>query len=362
MPFFLLPAGLVVLLSLCLPAAQAEPLKVDAAQAKALQLQTAVPEPVAAGGVVRLQGQVQWPPTALRVLSTPVDAVVQQVGVAVGDAVPARRALMQLESPELVGWQRDYRDRQLQLEQARRVAERDARLLEEGLVPAQRAQASRTALDSAEAALQERRAVLQLAGVAPDAGLSGRATVQAPAAGRVAEVFVQPGQRVPAGAPLLSVATPGPLWLVLQAPAPVAAQLRPGDEAQVPGCGTPARVASLAVQVDAVSQLRQVRAVWRDPPACALPGQRVEAEVRLQAAGQAWLIDAAAVVRQNGRDHVYVQRAGGFEAVAVQRLGQGQDGRAQVRPLAGQWTAQDRIVVQGAVALKGLAAGLSAGE
>jgi cobalt-zinc-cadmium efflux system membrane fusion protein len=288
-----------------------------------------------------------------------VDAVVQQVQVAAGDAVPARGALVQLDSPALVGWQREHREAQLQRDLARRVAERDASLLEEGLIPAQRAQASRTALDSAEAALREQQQRLQLSGVRPDAGLSGHAAVLAPTAGRVAEVMVQPGQRVAAGTPLLSLALPGPLWLVLQAPADAAAQLRVGDPVQVPGCATPAWVQTLNVQVDALSQLRLVRAAWPDAPACVLPGQRVEAEVRLRAVADAWWLPGAALVRQDGRDQVYLQRPGGYEAVPVQRLAQGADGRVQVRPQQGRWTAQDRIVVQGAVALKGLAAGLS---
>lgn len=344
------------------PFLHAEPLKLSAAQAKALQLQSAAPQAVADGGTLRLQGQVQWPPASLRVLSAPVEALVQQVQVAAGDAVTARRALVMLESPELVSWQRDYQERQLQVEQARRVAERDASLLEEGLVPAQRAQASRTALDSAQAALRERRSLLQLSGVAPDAGLSGRAVVASSTAGRVAEVFVQPGQRVAAGAPLLSVAAPGPLWLVMQVSAEQAQRLQVGDTVQLPGCDATARIETLAAQVDPASQLRAVRAVWREAPACALPGQRVEAQVRLAAGAQAWWVAAAALVRQGGQEQVYLQRADGFEAVPVQRLGQGPDGRVQVRPLQGRWSAQDRVVVQGAVALKGLAAGLTAGE
>lgn len=225
--------------------------------------------------------------------------------------------------------------------------------------------------------------------MAPDASLSGRTQVAAPAAGRVTEVLVQPGQRVSAGAPLLSLALPGPLWLVLQAPAEVAAQLKAGDAVQVMGCDAVARVETLGAQVEAASQMRVVRAVWPRPPACVLPGQRVEATVKLSQPMPAWWLPSAALVRQDGKDQVYVQRPTGserpqgqaapspppeggkktwggpalsYEAVPVQRIAQGADGRVQVRPVTGTWTAQDRIVVQGAVALKGLAAGLAGGE
>lgn len=368
---------------------QAAPLVVQPEQARALQLQTAAPVAAAEGGSLRLQGQVQLPPASLRVLSAPVEALVEQVQVGVGDAVAARRPLVLLNSPELVSWQREHRQAQLQAEQARSVAERDAKLLEEGLIPAQRAQASRHQQAAADAALRERRQLLQLAGVAPDASLSGRTQVAAPAAGRVTEVLVQPGQRVSAGAPLLSLALPGPLWLVLQAPAEVAAQLKAGDAVQVMGCDAVARVETLGAQVEGASQMRVVRAVWPRPPACVLPGQRVEATVKLSQPMPAWWLPSAALVRQDGKDQVYVQRPTGserpqgqaapspppeggkktwggpalsYEAMPVQRIAQGADGRVQVRPVTGTWTAQDRIVVQGAVALKGLAAGLAGGE
>ncbi|MEO8298618.1 MAG: efflux RND transporter periplasmic adaptor subunit [Burkholderiales bacterium] len=355
----------------------AGPLAVSPEQARSLQLQTAAPVPASDGGSLRLQGQVQLPPASLRVLSAPVEALVERVQVGVGDAVAARQPLLLLNSPELVGWQREHRQALLLAEQARSVAERDAKLLDEGLIPAQRAQASRHQQAAAEAALSERRQLLQLAGVVPDASLSGRAQVAAPAAGRVTEVLVQPGQRVSAGSPLLSLALPGPLWLVLQAPAEVAAQLKAGDAVQATGCDAVARIETLGAQVEGASQMRVVRAVWPRPPACVLPGQRVEATVKLSQALAGWWLPASALVRQDGKDQVYLQRPGGderpqgraspspafsYEAVPVQRLALGADGRVQVRPVAGTWGTQDRIVVQGAVALKGLAAGLAGGE
>lgn len=341
---------------------RAGPLVIQPEQARALQLQTAAPMAAGEGGSLRLQGLVQLPPASLRVLSTPVEALVERVHVGVGDAVPARKPLIVLNSPELVSWQRELRQAQLQADQARAVAERDAKLLEEGLIPAQRAQASQHQRAAADATLRERRQLLQLAGVVPDAGFSGRAQVSAPAAGRVTEVLVQPGQRVSAGAPLLSLALPGPLWLVLQAPADEAAQLVVGDAVAVPGCAAAARIETLGAQVDAVSQTRVVRAVWARAPGCVLPGQRVEGVVTLSGGSAAWWLPAAALVREAGQDQVYLQRADGFEAVPVRRLAQGADGRVQVRPIQGAWSAQDRIVVQGAVALKGLAAGLSGGQ
>jgi len=355
------PAALGCALALwALPAGAAapEPLAIKPEQARALQLQLAAPLPASQGDSLRLQGQVQLPPRSLRVLSAPVEALVEQVNVGVGDTVAAQRTLLVLNSQALVGWQLEYRQAQLQAEQAQRVAQRDAGLLSEGLIPAARAEASRHQQEAAQASLAERRRMLQLAGVAPDAALSGRAVVVAPAAGQVTELWAQPGQRVAAGTPLLSLALPGPLWLVLQASVEQAARVRIGDAVQVDGCAVPARIEALNGQLDGASQTRVLRAVWSRPPGCVLPQQRVQASLGLQGQPGGWWLPGAAVLRQEGHEVVYQQRPEGYVAVPVQRLATGADGRVQVRPLTGTWSAQDRLVVQGAVALKGLAAGL----
>jgi hypothetical protein len=126
----------------------------------------------------------------------------------------------------------------------------------------------------------------------------------------------------------------------------------------VDGCAVPARIEALNGQLDGASQTRVLRAVWSRPPGCVLPQQRVQASLGLQGQPGGWWLPGAAVLRQEGHEVVYQQRPEGYVAVPVQRLATGADGRVQVRPLTGTWSAQDRLVVQGAVALKGLAAGL----
>lgn len=332
-------------------------LRVQPAQAQALGLRTAAPQPAGSAAPLVLQGQAVLPPQLLRVVSAPVAALIEQVLVAGGDPVAAGRPLLVLNAPQVVEWQREHRQASLQLQLAQQTAERDRALLAEGLIPGARAQASEHQLQIAQAALRERSQLLALAGTRPDAQLSGRLQPAAPAAGTVLEVQVQAGQRVEAGAPLLSFAVRGPLWLELQATPEAAQGLHVGDQVQVAGCAQPARIASIGAQVQDGSQTVTVRARWSVAQDCVLPQQRVQAQVSAPRAGAAWLVPDSALVRLAGRDLVYVQRPGGFQPVPVKVLGTGAG--AGQRQVQGTLAATDQVVVQGTVALKGLAQGLA---
>lgn len=337
--------------------AQAAVLRVQPAQVQALGLRTAAPQPAGSAAPLVLQGQAVLPPQLLRVISAPVAALVEQVLVAGGDPVAAGRPLLALNAPQVVEWQREHRQASLQLQLAQQTAERDRALLAEGLIPGARAQTSEHQLQIAQAALRERSQLLALAGTRPDVQLSGRLQPVAPAAGTVLEVQVQAGQRVEAGAPLLRFAVRGPLWLELQATPEAAQGLHAGDQVQVAGCAQPARIASIGAQVQDGPQTVTVRARWSVVQDCVLPQQRVQAQVSAPAAARAWLVPDSALVRLAGRDLVYVQRPGGYLPVPVTVLGTGA-GTGQ-RQVQGALAANDQVVVQGAVALKGLAQGLA---
>lgn len=357
----------------------AEPLlPLQAAQADKLGLRTAALQAATDTGRVSLQGQITLPPALLRVVSAPAAGLIEQVHVAKGDAVTARRPLVSIHAPQLVEWQREHRQAVLQEQLARQTAQRDESLLLDGIVSSARAQASHNQWQIAQAAVKERAQLLQMAGAKPDAtgGLSGRVALSAPTQGTVVEMLVEPGQRVEAGAPLLKFASAGALWIDLKATPEVARRLRVGDEVRVNGCAMPARLSALNPQLDSSNQTLSLRAQWPQANDCAWPQQQVQAEVVLSQgdtpAGQhpRWLVPASAVLKIEGQDTVFVQRPGGFMGVSVKVLGQQTQGTSkpgqssswlQLQAVQAQsLRAQDKVVVQGAVALKGLAQGLGA--
>ena len=108
-----------------------------------------------------LQGQVELPPQATELLSSPLAGVVQQVLVAPGQRVRAGEVVARLTSPELLVWQRELLQAQSQARLAASRLARDEQLYAEGTIPGLRLQDSRAASEQAQLALQERRQALQ---------------------------------------------------------------------------------------------------------------------------------------------------------------------------------------------------------
>lgn len=340
------------------------------AQIQSLGIRTAPVVAAGDAGRVVLQGQVMLPPALLRVMSVPVTALVEQVHASKGDAVKPGQALVSLNAPQIVEWQREYQQALLQLKLAQQTAQRDETLLTEGIIAGSRAQASQAQLQIAQATVRERGQLLQMAGVKPNGGLSGRLALSAPGRGTVIDMLVQPGQHVDAGAAILKFASEGALAIDLQAPADVARRLRRGDVVRVNGCAMPARIASINTELDPGSQTQAVRAQWPQANDCALPQQRVQVEVALSpnAGNQAanWLVPATAVLKHDGQDIVFVQRGTAYQAIAVRVVSQqaasgNQAAQTQISPIApAQIKADELVVTQGTVALKGVLQGLGA--
>lgn len=345
------------------------PLTLQPTQVQRLGIQVAPLQTASERGRLVLQGTVVLPPHLLRVLSAPVAALVEQVQVSKGDTTRAGQPLLQLHAPQVLEWQREHQQATLQLTLARQTAERDANLLTEGIIPASRAQASAAQLQVAQALVQERAQQLQLAGVSPRGVMSGKVALPAPGRGTVVDVMVQAGQRVEAGAPLLRFAAEGAMDIALQATATEARRVRVGDPVHVAGCSSAARLLAINTQLEGGTQTVELRARWPRADSCVWPQQRVQAEVTLSGddvSGHGWYVPAAALLKHDGHDLIFVQRqAGQFVPVAVvpgaaSASGQ-QPARVQVRSVAADGLrAQDKVVSQGAIALKGMLQGLGA--
>lgn len=115
-----------------------------------------------------LPARVSIPPQQSRVLSAPHGGLVTAMTVAESDEVQAGAVLTHIESPGLVGLQRELLQAAAQLRLAQTEFDRNAQLHKKKTVSERIYFESRSSLDEAAALVDERRQVLTLAGMTPE--------------------------------------------------------------------------------------------------------------------------------------------------------------------------------------------------
>ncbi len=328
---------------------------ITAEQRAALRIRTVAMTAHAGAMTVGLPATVAIPPAQMRVVSAPLAGLITEVRVANGQGVRAGQVLAILRAEELVTAQRDLAQAAVQLRLATETAARDEALFEEGIIPAARLKAAQASLAQARAQVEERRAWLQLMGLdaaaigAAERGerLTDRLAIVAPIEGHVLEQAAVAGARVEPATALFKLARLDPLWLEIQAPAEVAALVKPGQGVSVPGTPFVGQVLSVGRQVSA-AQTVSVRARVANPDGRLRLNQNVAVRLEGLAGLKRWRVPARALVRAQGQDWVFVERPGGFEPQAVRVLTQS----AQSAAIDGPFTGQERIAVEGVAALK----------
>ena len=328
---------------------------ITAEQRAALRISTVAMTAHAGAMTVGLPATVAIPPAQMRVVSAPLAGLITEVRVANGQGVRAGQVLAILRAEELVTAQRDLAQAAVQLRLATETAARDKALFEEGIIPAARLKAAQASLAQARAQVEERRAWLRLMGLdaaaiaAAERGerLTDRLAIVAPIEGHVLEQAAVAGARVEPATALFKLARLDPLWLEIQAPAEVAALVKPGQGVSVPGTPVVGQVLSVGRQVSA-AQTVSVRARVANPDGRLRLNQNVAVRLEGLAGLKQWRVPARALVRAQGQDWVFVERPGGFEPQAVRVLTQS----AQSAAIDGPFTGQERIAVEGVAALK----------
>jgi multidrug efflux pump subunit AcrA (membrane-fusion protein) len=115
-----------------------------------------------------LPARVTIPPQQARVVSAPRGGLVTVLTAAESDEVQAGQTLAHIESPGLVGLQRELLQAITQLRLAQAEQDRNEQLRKTNAVSERVYLESRSGLDEAAALVDERRQVLQLAGMTPE--------------------------------------------------------------------------------------------------------------------------------------------------------------------------------------------------
>lgn len=275
----------------------------------------------------RLPATVRLPLEGTSVVVVPLAGSVLEVLVREGDAVKRGQALARLQSREAMTLGADLSAAQGAYGVAAAQAKRDELLVQEGIVPRARLQASIASRDAAAARVRELQAARAWAPAAAGSGM-GVYELRAPMAGRVVERAVQPGGTYDALAKAFVVTAGQRVMLELRVPASMAGQVRRGQEVRT-GEGAIAHVSETAGVLDAASQTVLVRA--EGDAGALLPGMQTHATLWLPAPPDAVSVPAGAVLGEGDAMQVFVRTATGFRAVKVGLLARDGESRRIVR-------------------------------
>lgn len=279
------------------------------------------------------------------IVSAPQAARIAELPWATGDTVRKGAVLVRFDAPplraDLATRSGELAQAQARLDNARRNEERLTRLLDKGITARREVEDARKELADSQAALVQATATRTAA-----ADQVSRATAIAPFDGLVAQRWRSPGEIVDVNEHVLRLVDPSRLEITTAVLVADAGRIVLGRAAQVsvPGAvqtSLPARVVGAPGAADPATGTAPVRLQL----AGVLPvGTTVQADIEAETVNDALVIPAAAVVRDEGKAHVYVLGADGKAHRREVEIGLASTDEVQV--LSGV-EASEKVIVKG---------------
>lgn len=246
----------------------------------------------------------------------------------------------------------DVGDAERHLAQARREAERRRPLVEMGALSRETLERFEEAVEQAAARLEAARAAhvaaraeltrarAQRLGSAAEGTGDRTVAVRAPVSGTVLRVLEESERVVGAGTPLVEMADPGGLQVVVDVLTEEAVHVAPGSALRVTGWGGDATLSGSVLYVEPAAftevstlgveeQRVNVVGVLDDPPAALGVGYRVDVAIVVWQGRDVLTVPTSALFRRDGRWHLFAVVAGRAELRAVE-VGRQGTGRVEV--------------------------------
>ncbi|MES2187075.1 MAG: efflux RND transporter periplasmic adaptor subunit [Pseudomonadota bacterium] len=307
--------------------------------------------------VQEITGRIEANERQVSRIGAAVTGRVTEVLAELGDNVVAGQALARVASPELTQAQLAVLRASSTSSLASRAVERAHQLIQADVIGSAELQRREAELAISRAELRAATDQLRLLGLSAgdvlrlrEQGTLATATaVSTPRAGTVIERAVSQGQVAQPGDPLFTVADLGNVWVVGALPEQAATKVEAGQsvEIDVPALGGEPLTGKI-VYVGATVQPETRTVAIRtqvDNPGHRLKPQML-ATMRISGAARRQLaLPAAAVVRENDRDHVFVKTGDNQYRLTPVELGAASQG---VRPLLQGVREGTEVVVDGA--------------
>lgn len=322
-------------------------LVLSAVQAESLGLRTAAAEAASTIAISGLPAEVAPPLDASARVAAPYAGIVTRILMDEGQVVAAGDALVRIQSRELLAARATLVQARSEAAAAAQQAQRDAALLQEGIIAAAKSEQSQARAATAQAARQEAEGALAGLRMTSD-GVPGEYELLSPIAGRILRRKIVPGQAIAALEETYIIATPGSLDLIFNVPVDLRSQLTPGLGIRLPDGGS-GEVVAVGADTDRASQSLRLRARADDAPGL-VAGQHLQVTLLMPAPAGSLAVPGSALLSLGRQHMLYVHDGERYRAVRVERLG-GADDRSIVR---GEIQPGMQVVVQGASALKAL--------
>jgi RND family efflux transporter MFP subunit len=341
-------------------------LTLSAAQRAAAGVELAAPRPATASTGPGYPARIEVFEHDQHFLTAPAAGVVVALMAELNTAVSKGQVMAELRSGDLAQAQRDYLVARDAAALANAEAARDAGLVADGIIAEKRRSASRSAAAQAQAMMAERRQGLLLLGLtaeeiaALETGrrITDRLQLRSPSDGVVLSHGPLPGQRIDGSSTVYTIADLSLLLVEIEVPQGVAAAIRAGATVALDGVAAAGRVESVGAMVNDATQTVTVRARFDNRDGALRPGSMATARFVTATENAAWQIPRRALVHLDGQPNVFVQDGESFRPVPVQLLTE----TAEQAVVAGPLAEDASVVARGALILKGMMAGLGAGE
>lgn len=308
--------------------------------------------------VQEVAGRIEANEQKVTRIGAAVTGRVTEVLMDVGDRVSRGQAMAHVSSPELAQAQLAYLRAHAGRELAERAEDRAQQLLRADVIGSAELQRRQSELAIATAELKAAADQLQMMGVGTDAvarlrqqgQLVPHAAITSTLAGTVIERKVSQGQVAQPGDPLFTVADLTRVWVVGGLPEQTARAVQVGQsvEVQVPALGQQqrwtGRIVFVGDTVNPDTRTVAIRTEVENTGRTLKP--QMLATMRISAAAERVLaIPSTAVVREQDKDHVYVEEAAGRYRLTPVRLGPAVEGW---RPVHDGLKEGQRVVAEGA--------------
>jgi membrane fusion protein, heavy metal efflux system len=283
------------------------------------------------GSEILAQATATAPPTGRSSLTARADGAITRIYKRLGDGVGTGETVALLESREAGAIMAERASAAARAQATTAALNRERRLFDAKITARQDLEAAQAEAAQAQAELRRTQAAVTAAGVTSD----GRhIAVRSLIGGRITKMDAELGAFVSAGTELFEVANPRSVQIEAAVPWSDAQRIRPGDRAVIElgdGATLDAVVRSTTPSLDTESRAATVVLSPSGIPAGLTQGQafRVRITPRGGATGNRIVIPEGAVQSVEGRDVVFVQVNGGFQATPV-TVGERSGGRIEI--------------------------------